>query len=137
MAREKESGAEAPSPQAPTAVSANVNQASEAPSSEPELHHSPSEDRAQSFYSARASKMMQIRDQQRALDQAPSSAGPTGLVPAARIPRGQATVPASIQGSDPSVDASLEPQREEMGLFRYFFMTIGCCASTGRRDGLR
>eukprot|EP00931_Biecheleriopsis_adriatica_P018592 TRINITY_DN12982_c1_g1_i1.p1 TRINITY_DN12982_c1_g1~~TRINITY_DN12982_c1_g1_i1.p1 ORF type:complete len:126 (-),score=18.79 TRINITY_DN12982_c1_g1_i1:91-414(-) len=94
----------------------------------------PSGTQVSAVYSSRAEKMKQIRDQQRALDQAPTPT-PPGLIAAGRAPRGQATIPASIEPLRP------EPLKEEevtwFGRLGYMLYSVSCCASSGRRDGHR
>eukprot|EP00930_Biecheleria_cincta_P027143 TRINITY_DN1906_c0_g1_i2.p1 TRINITY_DN1906_c0_g1~~TRINITY_DN1906_c0_g1_i2.p1 ORF type:complete len:148 (+),score=32.11 TRINITY_DN1906_c0_g1_i2:35-478(+) len=86
--------------------------------------------KAQHFYSSKASKMKQIKEQQRALDE--EAAPPFGLIAPARAPREQATVPASIGSSE-----AQQTEGHDRSWAGYIVASLGCCTSTGRRQGLR
>eukprot|EP00930_Biecheleria_cincta_P083245 TRINITY_DN72855_c0_g1_i1.p1 TRINITY_DN72855_c0_g1~~TRINITY_DN72855_c0_g1_i1.p1 ORF type:complete len:149 (+),score=41.30 TRINITY_DN72855_c0_g1_i1:91-537(+) len=88
-------------------------------------------DKAQTLYCARASRMKQIKEQQRALDE--EMAPLPGLVAPGRAPREQALVPASIEPEAPE-----HGRRTQDGSWRrYIFESIACCASSGRHNGYR
>eukprot|EP00747_Dinoflagellata_sp_TGD_P179452 gnl/TRDRNA2_/TRDRNA2_30267_c0_seq1.p1 gnl/TRDRNA2_/TRDRNA2_30267_c0~~gnl/TRDRNA2_/TRDRNA2_30267_c0_seq1.p1 ORF type:complete len:108 (-),score=24.99 gnl/TRDRNA2_/TRDRNA2_30267_c0_seq1:163-486(-) len=95
-----------------------------------------SQSNVQSIYLARNQKLRQIRAQNETFDSAPPP--PVAKQSYSADADAEATVIPQAESSRARLDDAATARNDDSWLFpRYVFQSFACCASTGRRDGMK